>query len=92
MRSLTALTLTSASGTAGQVICRAEHEAAAARWPEHRRRGRSPGGVVVEGFIGDLTPQHRPWRRGADGGEGTLTLDIGAGGGGRCGHRGEIHR
>ena len=82
------LTLTSAC-TAGQVICRAEHEL---RLPA----GLSidgvvgSGGVVAEGFVGDLTLNIGSGGAVLDGGEGTLTLDIGSGGVVVDGHRGEI--
>jgi hypothetical protein len=82
------LTLTS-SCTAGQVICRAEHELQLPRGRQHRRRG-GLWRLHRRGLHRRPQPQHRLWRGGAGGGEGALTLEIGSGGVVVDGHSGDI--
>ncbi len=82
------LTLTS-SCTAGQVICRAEHEL-------QLPAGLSidgvvgSGGFIAEGFIGDLNLNIGSGGAVLEDGEGALTLEIGSGGVVVDGHRGDI--
>lgn len=82
------LILTS-SCTAGQIICRAEHEL-------HLPPGVSvegvvgSGGFIGEGFIGDLNLNIGSGGAVLEDGEGALTLDIGSGGVVVDGHSGDI--
>ncbi|MEY3211336.1 MAG: hypothetical protein RIT28_1817 [Pseudomonadota bacterium] len=82
------LILTSAC-TAGQLVCRAEHELHLP--PGVRVEGVvGSGGFFAEGFIGDLTLNIGSGGAVLEEGEGAVTLDIGSGGVVVDGHVGEI--